>query len=702
MATLEQLNDPTWRLYSGELYKIITKSSSSDDSLIVPFVPNRAQRIFLQRVWRRNNILKARQLGFCLDTSTRILTADLKWVRIDALQPGDEVVAVDERVPGGRGAGRKMRTATIEATNRVTREGYKIQFADGRAVICTAQHPWLARYGHRRQPFWRAIDKHAQNAERALAVGHQVRSICKPWDDETYADGWFGGMIGRRFWEGKELPGKRNADHEGWNEVVSIEPVGMVDMIDLQTSTGTFIAEGMVSHNTTLVAIMWLDAALFSKSPIRCGIIAQDREAAEIIFRDKIKFAYDQLPEFLKQQFPISKNSASELMFAHNNSSIRVATSMRSGTLHRLHISEFGKICAKYPEKAREVVTGSIPAVPLDGVLVIESTAEGQEGEYYNITQRALAKHRQRATLTARDYRFHFFPWWGESGYEMDADSVMITPADERYFADVESRIGCELSARKRAWYVATREADFSGDPSKMWQEYPSYPDEAFSVSNEGCIYAEQMAKARIQQRITRTIPVLPVPVNTFWDIGRGDMTAIWFHQYATQQHRFVRFYEASGEDLIHYVTYLQRMMIENGYSYGKHYIPHECDYKRIGERPDTNKSILEMLEALMPGQRFEVVPRVTAIQAGIESTRLAFAGACFDETNCSEGLRHLDNYKKRWNKTLGHWSSEPLHDVHSHAADAFRQWGQVVGANSNPFAPMRQQPLRRRSGMAV
>ncbi len=46
---------------------------------------------------------------------------------------------------------------------------------------------------------------------------------------------------------------------------------------------------------TTLVAILWLDHALFNADQ-RCGIIAQDREAAEAIFRDKVKLAYERLP----------------------------------------------------------------------------------------------------------------------------------------------------------------------------------------------------------------------------------------------------------------------------------------------------------------------------------------------------------------------------------------------------------------------
>lgn len=79
---------------------------------------------------------------------------------------------------------------------------------------------------------------------------------------------------------------------------------------------------------TTLIAILWLDHALFNANQ-RCGIIAQDRDAAKIIFRDKVKFAYENLPPEIKERFPLSADNADELLFGHNNSSVRVATSMR-------------------------------------------------------------------------------------------------------------------------------------------------------------------------------------------------------------------------------------------------------------------------------------------------------------------------------------------------------------------------------------
>src|SRR3546814_2515264 len=58
------LADPMWRLCSGQLYQIMLKSPDGDEATVVPFKPNRAQRRLIARLWHRNIILKARQLGF--------------------------------------------------------------------------------------------------------------------------------------------------------------------------------------------------------------------------------------------------------------------------------------------------------------------------------------------------------------------------------------------------------------------------------------------------------------------------------------------------------------------------------------------------------------------------------------------------------------------------------------------------------------
>lgn len=433
---------------------------------------------------------------------------------------------------------------------------------------------------------------------------------------------------------------------------------------------------------TTLIAILWLDTALFSKSPIRCGMIAQDKDAAENIFRDKVKFAYENLSESLRLAMPLARDSASELLFDHNGASVRVATSMRSGTIHRLHVSEYGKICAKYPDKAQEVVTGSIPAVPTSGILIIESTAEGREGEFYKMTSRAMAQQQRDKPLGDKDYRFHFFAWWEDPDYVIDPASVVITDKDRKYFNEVESLIGHELTINQRAWYVATRESDFSGDSEKMYQEYPSTPEEAFQVSTEGCFYAEQMAELRKSGRIL-AIPRVPGPVNTFWDLGhsgQSDATGVWFHQRVGMENRFLRYQEwSSGETLASYVQYLQ----STGYVFGKHYLPHDADNKRLGSDPDQNRSILEMLEDLLPSHCFETVPRVTDIHTGINAVRNIFPSCWFDAEGCKDGLDHLAGYRKEWDAKHGVWKGYPRHDEHSHAADAFRQFGQEADAGN-------------------
>lgn len=430
---------------------------------------------------------------------------------------------------------------------------------------------------------------------------------------------------------------------------------------------------------TTLIAILWLDTALFSQSPMRLGIIAHEREAAEVIFRDKILFAYNRLPDELKAACPLASKNKTEIVFAHNGASIRAATSMRSGTMHRLHISEYGKICAKYPGKAQEVMTGSIPAVPLEtGMLVVESTAEGQDGNFYSMTQRSMELAERGVTLSKRDYKLHFFAWWEDPSYTLsEAASVTFTAADRLYFAKVEAITGRKLSHGQRLWWKATCESDFSGEAPMMWQEYPSYPAEAFQVSTEGCYFAAQVAKARLEDRIPAVLPIESAPVFTFWDLGRGDMTAVWLMQKIGAMHRFIWYYEASGEELDHYAKWL----FDRNLVYGTHFLPHETNSKRLGKNVDTNQTLKEMLEDLMPGHHFEVVPRVTNLQSGIQATRAAFRSSSFHGTNCAQGIRRLSNYRKRWDKVRGRWMEEPEHNDDSHGADAYRQFGQALEA---------------------
>lgn len=187
----------------------------------------------------------------------------------------------------------------------------------------------------------------------------------------------------------------------------------------------------------------------------------------------------------------------------------------------------------------------------------------------------------------------------------------------------------------------------------------------------KGAYYLNEMQKLRAEGRI-RHVPHQPgIPVDTFWDLGFNDTTAIWFRQQAAGEDRFILAYENSGESLDHYAQYL----LSRGFVFGTHYLPHDADNKSL----QTGKSAKQILEPMLPGHRFEVIPRVEAVLTGINQTRLKMGGNIYiDEQNCSDGIAALDNYKKKYNEKMDVFTEQPLHDRYSNYADAFRQWGQL------------------------
>jgi len=308
------------------------------------------------------------------------------------------------------------------------------------------------------------------------------------------------------------------------------------------------------------------------------------------------------------------------------------------------------------------------------------------------MSQRAESMAQARKKLSRREYRFHFAPWWSAAEYRTDPIGVVVSGPDHDYFNRLESLIGREIDPWQRAWYVAVRDNDFGGDSQKMKQEYPSTPEEAFEQSIEGAYYAQQLAAARRQGRIC-DLPYDPrVPVNTFWDLGKDDDTAIWFHQRIGAWEHFINYFQASDEAFSFYVSHMQSL----GYVWGRHYLPHDGEHRSWGV--DQLKTAQVMLEEL--GLRnIEIVPRTPNVSIAIRQCRDAFPRYRFDQTHCKGGLHHLDHYRKTWNDRLGAWSEVPLKNGHQHAADALRQHAQMF---QEPAAPGSTKRRSRPSGMAV
>ena len=86
------------------------------------------------------------------------------------------------------------------------------------------------------------------------------------------------------------------------------------------------------------------------------------------------------LPDEIKRIFNFKTSSKTKLQVEFGDGSVSsfgVSLSGRSGTYHYVHISEYAKLSKQFPQRAEEVITGTLPAVPFDGRVFMESTAEG-------------------------------------------------------------------------------------------------------------------------------------------------------------------------------------------------------------------------------------------------------------------------------------------------------------------------------------
>lgn len=446
---------------------------------------------------------------------------------------------------------------------------------------------------------------------------------------------------------------------------------------------------------STLMQVLELDQALFNRD-FNCVVIADTLPNAGKLFK-KVEFAYGHLPELLQSMFPVfKKNQGSEITFGHvdadgklHPSTISVSVSSRGGTVQLLHISELGKIALKFPQRAEEIKTGAFESVPTDGCIVVESTAEGAFGLFYELCEPAIKRREQGKPETMLDWRLHFYPWFECKDYRLspeDAALVEIPPTLQAYFRKLEAELKIKLDPLQRAWYA--KKAETQG--KKMKQEYPSTPKEAFEQAIEGAVYGDQMTKLREQGRLSVVPLDINSPVNTFWDFGVSDSTAIWFHQQIGLQHRWFYYTEGAGKGLRHWwMDVCEKHRARYGYTWGTHYLPHDAEAEILGEVVTTKRRILEGLGmGRNEGGSIVVVPRVADIGTGIELTRTALAGNHWfydltpnedngEDMGAGKGIKCLDGYQYTWDDKRGVWSREPLHNWASHGADAWRQFAQ-------------------------
>lgn len=248
------------------------------------------------------------------------------------------------------------------------------------------------------------------------------------------------------------------------------------------------------------------------------------------------------------------------------------------------------------------------------------------------------------------------------------------TPNGKNQFYDIIHGAGEFQGARNDdSWFYGEYKASQTGILNKaelqsarqaMTQdEYDQEYECSFEASVQGAVYAREMQLVREQGRVTR-VPIEPMlPVDTDWDLGMGDSTAIVFSQTLySGEVRIIDYYEHSGEGLAFY----KQVLTDRGYTYGVHWAPHDIQVKELG----VGRSRLETARSL--GLPFQVTPKVS-LADGIHAVRMLLPKCWFDATKAEDVVEVLQNYRWDYNTRIHELKPVPIHDWASHGADAFR-----------------------------
>ena len=268
------------------------------------------------------------------------------------------------------------------------------------------------------------------------------------------------------------------------------------------------------------------------------------------------------------------------------------------------------------------------------------------------------------------------------------------TPRGHNAFFDLY-----EQASNTKDWYHVTYKAsqtkiveqeELDAARSMMTEDQYNQEFECSWVANvPGSIYGKYLEEAMEEGRITK-VPYDPsLKVDTYWDLGIGDSTAIWFAQNDGRAINVIDYYENRNEGLPHYVDALQRKK----YLYGDHVAPHDIEVRELG----SGKSRREIAYDL--GLNFRVAPKLP-LEDGIHAAQMLIPRCWFDSERCKIGLDALRHYHRAYNERTRSFRNSPVHNWSSHASDAYRylavglkernSWSQpmqrMASNNYNPF----------------
>lgn len=237
------------------------------------------------------------------------------------------------------------------------------------------------------------------------------------------------------------------------------------------------------------------------------------------------------------------------------------------------------------------------------------------------------------------------------------------SPTDKRFRNSADPLVKIvELNWRDNPWFPAKLHRERLRDQQERPDEYDWVWEGAYRGIVRGAVYGDEIKALDASDRLTRVPYDKTKPVQTFWDLGRADKTAIWFAQIIPFGFAVIDYYENSGKALDHYI----REMQSRGYVFGDCWLPHDAENEFLVSRLTVAQ---QMRDA---GFKVRIVKKIK-ISEGINAGRMIFDRCYFDRVKTEQGLDALRGYKYEFDEEKQEFKREPLHDWASHGADAFR-----------------------------
>lgn len=200
----------------------------------------------------------------------------------------------------------------------------------------------------------------------------------------------------------------------------------------------------------------------------------------------------------------------------------------------------------------------------------------------------------------------------------------------------------------------------------------------------EGAIYRSEILAAEKNNQFTRVPYDATHPVDTYWDLGFGDNTSIWFAQSIGFEFRVIDHLSDSLQSLSFYLKALQ----ERGYVYGMHWLPWDGAAKELG----SGRSIQEQMQVVYGKDNVRCVKQLS-VADGIAAVRAIFPKSYFDREKCADGLQSLRHYRYAFDEKLQTFQRAPLHDWASHDADGLRTMAVGIKEERRPKVNAKPQP---------